>query len=413
MAKKLKDVVKINPEPARGTNYVNPGQLGQYSAQNQVAEGGSLDQYLKSRGINAEVLSKDTKISHAKSNNFKKWRQDHKFESVEYVNEDAMLDQYLKSRGINPQYAPKNTKIAHSKSAQFLAWKKQHMHESVTKKPTALDKFRQDSAERQKKHDEIEKNQSKTGEGMTSAIDRLEKHLNKEENELAKKAAKYDWSKRMPKQKKPIQHYGQIELQKKQLNKEKMVDEMDKSQKGSAGWNLDDYDYSKGKWSEGKPVKVKDAKKDFKSILDKAFRPNHKSVKENTLDPNAATEAPADGANGGNEIADPNAKKPRSKLLSKIKSICQPVKEEIYDWEKDDKDQTSPGKKTSKNPKMEKEDPNALPDGEPKARAVMSGGKTLTGEPRDTIEIDPQMKARPDLMGNKKDDQVNKKVENK
>lgn len=376
MAKKLKDVIKQNPEPARGTNYVNPSQLGQYSAQNQVSEDGTLDQYLKSKGINSEVLSKDTKISHAKSNSFKKWRNDHKFESVE-IDESASLDLYLKSRGINAATLPTDKKIAYAKSSAYIAWQKSHMREDVTKKPTALDKFRQSSAERQKKHDEIEKNQSKSGEGMTSSIDRLEKHLNKEE----------------------------------------AVNEMDKSQKGSAGWNLDDYDYSKGKWSEGKPVKVKDAKKDFKSILDKAFRPNKKSVKENTLDPNAATEAPADGANGSNEIADPSMKKPRSKMLNKIKSICQPVKEDTYDWEKDDKNQISPGKKSPKSPQLSKEDPNAAPNGEPKARAVMSGGKTLTGEPRDTVEIDPQMKARPDLNGNKKDDEGNavkdKKPENK
>ena len=46
---------------------------------------------------------------------------------------------------------------------------------------TALEKFRKAAAEREKKHAEIEKNISKDGSGMTSAIDRLEKHLNKEE----------------------------------------------------------------------------------------------------------------------------------------------------------------------------------------------------------------------------------------
>ena len=49
-------------------------------------------------------------------------------------------------------------------------------------KPTALERFRAAAAERQRKHDEIEKNQSKDGSGMSSSIDRLEKHLNKESN---------------------------------------------------------------------------------------------------------------------------------------------------------------------------------------------------------------------------------------
>ena len=55
---------------------------------------------------------------------------------------------------------------------------------SEAKKPTALEKFRAAAAERERKHAEIEKNRSKDGSGMTAAIDRLEKHLNKEEVKL-------------------------------------------------------------------------------------------------------------------------------------------------------------------------------------------------------------------------------------
>ena len=53
---------------------------------------------------------------------------------------------------------------------------------------SALDKFRAAAAERQKKHDEIEKqrqaNAQQGKENMSGAIDRLEKHLNKESKEL-------------------------------------------------------------------------------------------------------------------------------------------------------------------------------------------------------------------------------------
>jgi len=56
---------------------------------------------------------------------------------------------------------------------------KEHIEEAV--KMTALEKFRKAAAEREKKHAEIEKKQSKDGSGMTAAIDRLEKHVNKEE----------------------------------------------------------------------------------------------------------------------------------------------------------------------------------------------------------------------------------------
>jgi len=338
----------MNPEPARGKFGVNPSDP--WSVKSNIAEGGGLDTYLKSKGINPKFISRDTKISHAKSSTYLKWKRDHKFEEVDHLDEDAMLDRYLKSRGINPKYVTKNQLIAHSKSGQFVKWKQDHMVESMSTQPTpyemrhqalrkaaqsnrvvkksdvktdklrkeeneldesALEKFRKDSAEREKKHDEIEKKrQSDTAKGkehMSSAIDRLEKHLNK----------------------------------------------------------------------------------------------------ENTLDPLAATENPVDGASCTDDALD--KKRQMSKSARMIKSLYKKhnMKEDTYDWEKDDKNQTSPGKK---NPKMFKADPKAnYGDAKPDARAVLSGGTTLTGEPRDTIEIDPLMKNRPDLNGNVKDDAGNKK----
>jgi hypothetical protein len=82
MAKKLKDFIKINPEPAKGTNFVNPSQLGQYSAQNQVNENNSLSLYLRSKGINPEYLSVSSKISHSKSAEFLRWQKQHMYEDL-------------------------------------------------------------------------------------------------------------------------------------------------------------------------------------------------------------------------------------------------------------------------------------------------------------------------------------------
>jgi hypothetical protein len=68
---------------------------------------------------------------------------------------------------------------------------------SEEKKPTALEKFRAAAAEREKKHDEIQKKQSKDGSGMTAAIDRLAKHLNKEEtiNEVSSSEVQHHFDK--------------------------------------------------------------------------------------------------------------------------------------------------------------------------------------------------------------------------
>ena len=189
MAKKLKDIVRVNAEPARGKVGLDP--MDPWSAKANLGEA-SLEQYLMSKGINPKFVSKDTKISHAKSSSFIKWKQDHQFESVESLDEDALLDKFLMSRGINPRYATKDMKISHAKSGQFLKWKRDHIVEELTEagtvktsKMTTLQKFRADAAAREKKHDDIEKEMKARHaagkEDMKGSIDRLEKHLNKEE----------------------------------------------------------------------------------------------------------------------------------------------------------------------------------------------------------------------------------------
>ena len=64
-----------------------------------------------------------------------------------------------------------------------------------------------------------------------------------------------------------------------QVKKNKGVAEMDKSQKGPAGWNIDDYDYTKGKWTQGKTMTAKDAVKDMHKELNKAFNTEPESKK--------------------------------------------------------------------------------------------------------------------------------------
>ena len=104
------------------------------------------------------------------------------------ASEEQLLAAYLNSRGINAKFVTRDTKIAHAKSAQYAKWKADHwdrfakeeVEHIEEKKLTSLQKFRKASAEREKKHAEIEK-QSKEKPDMKGAIDRLEKHLNKEE----------------------------------------------------------------------------------------------------------------------------------------------------------------------------------------------------------------------------------------
>lgn len=80
--------------------------------------------------------------------------------------------------------------------------------------------------------------------------------------------------------------------------------------------------------------------------------------------------------------------------------------EDMHDWEKEDKSVASPGRK----PKMQNAEKQLGIGTQPKAAAVMTGGKTLTGTQRDDIEIDPVMKNRPGANPDKMNQQNQQKV---
>jgi hypothetical protein len=128
----------------------------------------------------------------------------------------------------------------------------------------------------------------------------------------------------------------------------------------------------------------------------------HKPTSEAVFqDPQAATQSPSDGANNPNEVSE--KKRQMSKSARMIKSLYKNRKMTeaadgqsgggiSIDSEKIDKGETTYGKK----PKiaLTDKDTNAG-ENKPDALAVMSGGRTLTGQERDSVEIDPAMKKRP------------------
>jgi hypothetical protein len=369
--KKIKALIKTNPEPARGTNYVNPSQLGQYAAANQIAEG-SLDTYLSSKGINPKFISTATKIAYSKSSAFLKWKRDHITEDITTGKSagdprSKEQDSPVRDRAAVLKKATQHYKIkpvtahkVHKEGSQVVqltpegvtdkqdptvkVWKNRHLlrqllsylklSESSKPKETALEKYRKAAAEREKKHKEIEKNSG----GMTAAIDRLQKQVNKEEISQA------------------------------EVNK-------------------------------------------FHAKLDKLVHKSFgKRQNESLGDPQAATQSPADGANGGQELAE---KKPMSKSARIVKELMKKktIKEDMHDHEKEDKSVQTYGKK----PKFEKADEkDSKGEKKPSAAAVLTGGTTLTGTKRDDIEIDPMMRNRPGQPDvTKKDDKKDDKKEDK
>jgi hypothetical protein len=82
-AKKLKMIVRGEKKPTFGTDPNEPWSVRAGITESQKGE---LHDYLKSRGINPDFVSKDTKISHAKSSEFQKWKRDHQFDDpINYV----------------------------------------------------------------------------------------------------------------------------------------------------------------------------------------------------------------------------------------------------------------------------------------------------------------------------------------
>lgn len=395
MVRKIK-IVKKNPAPSAKPLGVNPSDP--WSAKHGITEASEaelLARYLDAKGINPEFVSKETKIAHSKSADYLKWRRDHEFEEQHVISPTFKRHKALEKRSKTLGYIPTSMHeeenldeglyVDHEEIAKHLVQKKgknvnaddirhastshpdahkvstdlvrrhvlhllgkgpdprnvpQHKEEIQleAKKPklSALDRFRQAAAERAKKHDEIQKQQSKDGSGMSSAINRLQKHLNKEENELNEMDQKF-------------------------------IDSLNKL---------------------AQTHKVKDSNQ-----KDKVTKPN---VKEDAYqDPQAATQTAFDMGTNTNDTSFGDRKREMSKSARMIKALYKKhrmVKEDMYDHEKEDKSVQTYGKK----PKVQKtDDESSLGENKPDAAAIMSGGTTLTGEKRDDVEIDPMMKQRP------------------
>jgi hypothetical protein len=470
--KKFKDIkaIKTNPEPAKGKN-VDPGQLGQYSAKYQVSEStASLNQYLSSRGINPQFVSTATKIAHSKSAQFLKWKQDHmqRREDVqtaeltpeETVNEvrmdqiSPMMQAHVKkgrvgSLNVGTRMAsPKPTFKPKPKPKKVGFFKRLFAGEEVqleASKPTALERFRAAAAVREKKHNDIEKERqerlhqepSKSNvpdreakkDYMSAAIDRLEKHLNNEEVELdeminevlGKDASAGDWIHDFVHSDNP-KFAGKSKAERKKMalgayygKQNEEFEQLDELKKATVfSWLKQQPvvpEKKPGMSKKDHNKRIKTHSKSWNSALDRlsGYKPTSEDMWQDTQ---AATQTPADGANGGNQVAD--RKRQMSKSARMIKDLYKRkgvVKEDMYDHEKEDKSVATYGKK----PKMSQTDKkDSLGENKPQAAATLTGGTTLTGVKRDNIEIDPIMRNRPgqpniDKKSGKKENNKNDK----
>jgi hypothetical protein len=92
-------------------------------------------------------------------------------------------------------------------------------------------------------------------------------------------------------------------------------------------------------------------------------------------------------------VAEAADRKEMTKSARMIKDLYKRknVKEETYDWEKEDKSVQTYGKKPTVQMTDKK---NSYGEEKPKAAITMTGGTTLTGTKRDDVQIDPMMNKR-------------------
>jgi hypothetical protein len=290
-----------------------------------------------------------------------------------YVDHEEIAKHLVNRKGVNVNandihHASILHKDAHKVSTDLV---RRHVLHLLGKGPnpqhegtSALDRFRQAAAEREKKHNEIEKQMKARHaagkEDMKGSIDRLEKHLNKEE----------------------------------------VVAEKNDSHTHAAHYE----DPKTGEWTGMNLLIAKNDEDAIRQANEKCKEgcrltkvERHITVKEDVYqDSQAATQTAFDMGTTPNQT-EPTSSRRRemSKSARIIKSLYKKhkmVKEEMYDHEKEDKSVQTYGKK----PKMDATNKkDSFGENKPEAAAIMSGGTTLTGGKRDDVEIDPMMRNKP------------------
>ena len=355
------------------------------------------------------------------------------------ISEDATLNKYLLSRGINPKYATKDQKVAHSKTNAFITWKNTRMmedklEETVDKKDTVtldipllirvLELAREDIKSDMDLHRVVEKLINIRNKGMLTMKDYnyiakiheevmpqiTEERLDEISKELTHSYFKKAYAQKYEnKPSKPTKlqmknrNKGMAAAHKRLVNRLELPKGTDPSEGGKYTADSVEHDGTPMVEAQSAAVRWQKALENAKKKREEEERRNAenaksaltpKPVKEDKFqDPMAATQTV------GMEVDNPSCscddkKSQRTKSARIIKSIYKRknMKEELYDHEKEDKPTTSYGKK----PRMSVTKPSDnVGENKPDAAAVLTGGKTLTGQPRDTIEIDPMMKKRP------------------
>jgi len=444
MSKSFKEVVRkgVAPNLTFGTNPLDP-----WSAKSNIAEGRKsiLSQYILSLGIDPSALSNDTLISYAKSNEFEKWNRDRKLatESVndvrdtvtvnipllirllELAREDVKTDVELHrivERMINlrrtvPLTMKHYRQIAGKSTRRVVREEKEIEEDNEVKVFDYHTKYFHICPMATELYTDIENKVNIDSyeliEGMAKLQDVIffiEKHLTEKKGSPKEDDLGYlliaqnvkDQLDRMVQMVNPdmrLQHgylQGHIEKIKELLDYDNRKDEM--NEESDPCWS--GYTQVGMKKKGGRQVPNCVPSKGVPKA--KGYKESAETLTKHVSGTDTKRDALVARKKAHKEIKTPPGSMSESARI--IKEIYKnKMMEDMNDWEKEDKSIQTYGKK----PKFEKTDDKEN-NGENKstARAIMTGGKTLTGKDRDVVEIDPMMRNRPGQpdVTKKKDD---------
>jgi hypothetical protein len=419
-AQTLKSVVKkgVAEKPSFGTNPFDP-----WSAKANLAEDAALKQYLTSRGINPKYVTKNQMVAHSKMGQFLKWKRDHNVAEavdrkdtiifdipllirvLEFAREELksdvllhkMVERLISIRGKGTLTMNQYGKIVKEEVAEEEV--EQIIEITTTGYHAAATKSRMNAAVKVMSSMGKDKQATTKLNARNAGLKRLGDRTSSEMKKANSGPQKSTPSKTPTEAERRGYGQGRYMGDSVESNGEvisEISSETLQSYKNKAMKSSDDL-ASKGEYKKSNNRLLNHMKATGKQI-DKTTAGIKKSLnKENTQDPMAASSMPNDGANSPDDVAPKNKNKKliqMSKSARIIKNLYKKkgMKVETYDSEKEDKSVASYGKK----PKMQQVSTDL---DQPKAAAVLTGGTTLTGEKRDTIEIDPMMKMRKPISG--------------
>ena len=439
-AEKLKLIVKKpGPKATYGTDPTNP-----WSMKANINEDKYLDQFLSTRGINPRFVTRNIKVAHSKSNEYLNWRRTHAegvvheetdkkdmvcfdipllIRVLEFTREEMSSDIELHNmveRLINMRETYPLTMTEYDAITQKLV-KENHI-------AIAMGKMLDDEGSMVLNQlDEIERcmgmirgyigkdYEKQMPAWIQAKITLASDYISTVGNYLVSKNEKVnendlhnDFLKMLKDKGTKHRVHGTAE-QEKQRTADKLAANKAKSDVAPKTSKTDNQGgfgthrgYGQGRYMgdsvelEGNQLdeissellgRYKDKAK--KSADDLTASGKHKQSTDRWMNVMKATGKQIDKTNQG--IRKALNKEEMMKSARIIKSIYKNkgIKEEMYDHEKDDKGSQSYGKP----PKVGK----SKAEGEDKtqAAAILKGGTTLTGQGRDTIEIDPMMRTRP------------------